>query len=181
MTLRAIALISKCIADSIACRFTTRKARHLFVAKLGTLSWLFQKRLIAPCAAVRAVANFLGARICLAAPTPRFEHASSERWEPADNAGAMDVACERCVRSSRSSRARSLARNRSSLSVVELFSCVMQGKAERNNHKILDVAMAVAAACRGPHETVSTRNIVPRGRNRVAFFRDARAERRHSS
>jgi len=48
-------------------------------------------------------------------------------------------------------------------SIVVLFSCVMQGKAERNNHKDLDVAMAVAAACRGPHETVSTRNVVPRG------------------
>jgi hypothetical protein len=136
MTLRSIPSISKCIADSIACHFTAVKARHLFVAKVGTLSWLFQKRLIAPCAAVSAVANFLGARNCLAAPTPRFEHASSERWEPAVNAGVMDVACEKVraigliVKSKRS-----LARNCSSLGVVELFLCVMQGKAERNNHR----------------------------------------------
>src|SRR5882724_6279483 len=106
MTLRPRSLISKCIADSIACPFTALKPRHVFVAKVGTLSWLFQKRLIAPCAAVSAVANFLGARSCLAAPTPRFEHASSERWEPAANAGAKDVACEKCVRPNRSSRAK---------------------------------------------------------------------------
>jgi hypothetical protein len=162
VTLRPRPSISKCIADSIACPFAAFKPRHVFVAKVGMLSWLFQKRLIAPCAAVTAVANFLGARNCLAAPTPRFEHASSERWEPAVNAGVKDVACDKCVRSNRSSRARPLAKNRSDLGVVELFSCVMQGKAERNNRKILDVAMAVAAACRGPHETVSTRNIVPR-------------------
>jgi hypothetical protein len=135
VTLRSIPPISKCIADSIACRFTAMKARHLSVAKVGTLSWLFQKSLFAPCAAVSAVANFAGARSCLAAPTPRFEHASSERWEPAANAGVMDVACEkvRAIEPIVKSKI-PLARSCSSLGIVELFSCVMQGKAERNNH-----------------------------------------------
>jgi hypothetical protein len=69
-----------------------------------------------------------------------------------------DVACEKVRAPMRIVKARFNYR-----SVVVLFSCVMQGKAERNNHNTRRRDGGRGGLQGATYESDNTRNVVPRG------------------